>query len=86
MAVNQDGVYIPDDYETIRNLVETNQYVMGTKMEIFKDTEYQAMSNPIITAIYNTQFVVAELPALVSNEISMQGVYIERSEQIQVML
>ena len=79
MAIDENGVYIPDSFETIRDEIQSKQNVMGTKMEIFETSEYQSMSNPIITGIYNIQSVVASLPAMVSNELSMQEVYIERS-------
>ena len=78
MAIDENGVYIPDSFETIRDEIQETQKIMGTEMEVFESAEYQAMSNPIITGIYNIQSELAELPARVSNDLSMQGVYIER--------
>lgn len=80
MAIDQNGVFIPDDFEAIRDIIQANQNVMGTKMEIFPSTVYQSMSNPIITGMFNMQSLLASLPSAVSNELAMQNVYISQAE------
>jgi hypothetical protein len=80
MAIDQNGVFIPDDFETIRDTIQANQNLMGTNMEIFPSTVYQSMSNPIITGIFNLQSLLASLPSAVSNELTMQNVYISQAE------
>lgn len=82
MAIDQNGVYIPDTLQHIKNELEANQIIMGTKFHIYKDTVYQSMVNPIATAMYNLQFELASIPVLVSNECKMQNTYISRSPAI----
>jgi hypothetical protein len=82
MAINEDGVYIPQTYEEIRDELQDKQRILGTKLQVFESTVYQSMSNPIITAIYNIQTLLAEMPILVSNELKMQQTYIKRSDAI----
>lgn len=82
MAIDENGVYIPQTYEEIRDELQDKQKILGTKLQIFESTVYQSMSNPIITGIYNIQTVLAEIPILVSNELKMQETYIKRSPAI----
>lgn len=78
MAIDQNGVYIPDSFETIRNTIQAQQILMGTTIDTVESAEIQAMQNSVITAIFNLQTLLSALPAGVSNELSMQGVYIDR--------
>lgn len=79
MAIDENGVYIPDSIETIKDEVQSKQILLGTNIDVVNSAEIQAMQNPIITAIYNLQTLLAGLPAGVSNDLSMQEVYIERA-------
>jgi len=79
MAIDENGVYIPDSFETIRDEVQAKQILLGTNIDVVNSAEIQAMQNSTITAMYNLQSELAELPAGVSNDLSMQEVYIERA-------
>lgn len=82
MAIDENGLYVPQSYESIRDELQDKQKILGTKLEIFPSTVYQSMSNPIITGIYNIQTILADMPVLVSNELKMQNTYIKRSNAI----
>lgn len=79
MAIDVNGIFVPEPLENIKNTLQNNQSILGTKFELFQSTVYQAMSNPIITSLYNIQTLLAELPTFVNQGFAIENMYINRA-------
>lgn len=79
MPIDENGVFVPETLEVIKNTVQNNQTILGTKFEIFDSTVYQTMCNPIVTSLYNIQTLLAELPTFVSNDFAIANRSINRA-------
>lgn len=79
MAIDVNGMFVPESLESIKNNVQNNQIVLGTKLEVFQSTVYQTMCNPIITSLYNLQTLLAQLPTFVNQGFAIENMYINRA-------
>jgi hypothetical protein len=79
MAIDVNGMFVPESLESIKNSVQNNQSILGTKFEVFESTVYQTMCNPIITSLYNIQTLLAELPTFVNQGFAIENMYINRA-------
>lgn len=79
MAIDINGMYIPESLESIKNTLQNNQSIFGTKFEVFESTVYQTMCNPINTSLYNIQTLLAELPTFVNQGFAIENMYINRA-------
>ena len=79
MAIDENGMFVPETLESIKNTLQNNQSIFGTKLEVFQSTVYQAMCNPIITSLYNIQTLLAELPTFVNQMFAIESIYIDRA-------
>lgn len=79
MAIDENGIFVPESLEEIKNNLQNNQTILGTKFEVFETSVYQSMCNPIVTALYNIQTLLAELPTFVNNTFAVENMYIDRA-------